>query len=531
MDQKRKGKRVRIANFLTLISAEAEAAYPPADSAAAAAAATATDGKLPAAHKSPSADSQSDSGFHMSPVTVPSRNSRCGYRLMRRSGSAKTRLRDVGSSRPEGMVGMVVPLCTEIRLSHLRLLLRWYFFATWTRRLGLGGSENVVVRLVQVGDFEGEVPVGRGPRARIKSSGEELEGSTEKPSSAGPGETARPIVAASRRTDDASPGCLAFSGRATDLMALPRVDGASNMGNFRLSRPEAEDGRLCEGSICAETASSLPRHLSISSAIHSFPFEIWSHDVSETPSKHHEPVAVQSTVRSTNVNHQREPCPFANPLEQRDDYVTACPSPTFGPTCLHLLQKLFVPSSEFVDFAIRDRGLLLYRLTLDAFALERDWPTQCGSRGAAHKMVSVTWPIVLLAVQGMGRMRERKEKAVHAAHDLKNRASLVEDRLREVQYPLAQAKKHHVSKGPDFDLHETLLSEAAPSKLVSVPYRTAFQRIRWRYGTRGIVGNILFGTLESVEYPLNRAFGIAFVEIERLYLSAVCTGIINFGKR
>ena len=77
--------------------------------------------------------------------------------------------------------------------------------------------------------------------------------------------------------------------------------------------------------------------------------------------------------------------------------------------------------------------------------------------------VPVTLPIVPLAVQGMGRMRERKEKASHAVHDLKNRASLDEDRLREVPCPLAQARKHHVLKSPDFDLHKIQLSEVAPS--------------------------------------------------------------------
>lgn len=81
--------------------------------------------------------------------------------------------------------------------------------------------------------------------------------------------------------------------------------------------------------------------------------------------------------------------------------------------------------------------------------------------------VPVTLPIVPLAVQGMGpqmeHMRVRKGKVVHAVHDLKNRASLDEDRLREVPCPLAQARKHHVLKSPDFDLHKIQLSEVAPS--------------------------------------------------------------------
>lgn len=95
------------------------------------------------------------------------------------------------------------------------------------------------------------------------------------------------------------------------------------------------------------------------------------------------------------------------------------------------------------------------------------WPTQRGSRAAAHTTVSVTSPIVPLAVQGTGpqmlHMRVKKAKAVHAVHDLKKRASLVEDRLREGPCPLAQVKKHHGLKSPNFDLHKSQLSEVAPS--------------------------------------------------------------------
>lgn len=95
------------------------------------------------------------------------------------------------------------------------------------------------------------------------------------------------------------------------------------------------------------------------------------------------------------------------------------------------------------------------------------WPTPCGPREAAHKTVSVTSPIVPLAVQGTGQqmvhMRVRKEKVVRAVHDRKNRASLVEDRPREVPCPSAQAKKHHVLRSPGFGLHKSQLSEVAPS--------------------------------------------------------------------
>lgn len=63
----------------------------------------------------------------------------------------------------------------------------------------------------------------------------------------------------------------------------------------------------------------------------------------------------------------------------------------------------------------------------------------------------------------MEHMRVRKGKAVHGVHDLKSRASLVEDRLREVPCPLAQVRKHHVLKSPDFDPHKSQLTEVAPS--------------------------------------------------------------------